>query len=243
MLQRGIVRLQRAVQEARPALSEDLFKRDAARLWKQGEQKTGIIGATIATPRVVAPASSRMNEDFVDFMLSPQDASAQSSSSSSSAWRQTKRAATANSVAISSLAAASGARSLFTEVDTFLSEASNIQEKVVQCNCPCSTSTALSVLGIWQQAAKVLAASLKGVSAAFRQQYSDAEQAFSASDENCTGYIEFGEFRQILSALKVEVNDATVRSLFHAADLNNDGRLDAEEFDMVLWRGRLEVDL
>lgn len=60
-------------------------------------------------------------------------------------------------------------------------------------------------------------------------------RAFKSFDKDQNGYITNNEFRYILTKLGERFTDQEVDTLFRECDLNDDGRLDYEEF-IEFWR-------
>lgn len=237
MLRYGLTRLQRAAtQETRVTLTNDELKRNMVRLLGQGP-KPGVDVATAMPPlpppaRVVEPGL-HMNNSFIDFMLSRQDAFSATVSASGGCFGAT--------LPLKGLE--NGTSTLFSEVDAFLSQCGAVRERLDECSssCPGGSATsaqALSVLAMWQQAAHVLTGNLKGVTDAYRKEFPDADEAFGATDVNSSGCLDAVELRRMFKRLEVGLDDRMVRALFHATDLDKNGKIEREEFEMVLWRGR-----
>ena len=60
------------------------------------------------------------------------------------------------------------------------------------------------------------------------------KEAFKIFDKNRNGYIEAKELKQVTTTLGSQLTDEEFEDFWREADINNDGKLDYEEFIKIM---------
>ena len=64
--------------------------------------------------------------------------------------------------------------------------------------------------------------------------FQSLKEAFKIFDKNRNGYIEAKELKQVTTTLGSQLTDEEFEDFWREADINNDGKLDYEEFIKIM---------